>query len=286
MANPMYRQIAEDLRAQIEAGELRPGQQLRTEIELRDRYGASRNTVRDAVKLLTSLGLVETRPGQGTFVVEAMDPFVTVLTGDAATGAGGDEGAAYRSEVRSRNRKADTSPVQVEIELATGEVALRLRIPDGTEVISRHERRFIDGTAWSMQTSFYPMSFADQGAHRLRSARNIEEGTVRYLAETLGLEQVGYQDWITSRTPNAAEADFFKVPPDGQVVMYEIFRTAYAGNGTPIRLTVTVFPADRNQFNVNVGAVPAAPGRDAGVVARQGSGGAATGGVQLRDHGG
>ena len=34
MANPMYRQIAEDLRAQIESKELSPGQQLRTELEL------------------------------------------------------------------------------------------------------------------------------------------------------------------------------------------------------------------------------------------------------------
>ena len=57
MANPMYRQIAEDLRHQIEAGALQPGQQLRTELELREHYGASRNTVRDAIKWLTNLGL-------------------------------------------------------------------------------------------------------------------------------------------------------------------------------------------------------------------------------------
>ncbi len=62
--------------------ELKPGQQLRTEIELREHYGASRNTVRDAIKWLTSLGLVETRPGQGTFVVRKIDPFVTALTAD------------------------------------------------------------------------------------------------------------------------------------------------------------------------------------------------------------
>jgi DNA-binding transcriptional MocR family regulator len=44
MGNPMYRQIAEDLRAQIESGGLKPGQQLRTELELRERYNASRST--------------------------------------------------------------------------------------------------------------------------------------------------------------------------------------------------------------------------------------------------
>ena len=86
MANPMYRQIAEDLREQIESGQLEPGQQLRTELELREHYNASRNTVRDAIKWLTNLGLVETKPGQGTFVVQKIDPFVTTLTGDPRTG--------------------------------------------------------------------------------------------------------------------------------------------------------------------------------------------------------
>jgi len=58
VANPMYRQIAEDLREQIESGVLQPGQQLRTERALREGYCASRNTVRDASKWRTNLGLV------------------------------------------------------------------------------------------------------------------------------------------------------------------------------------------------------------------------------------
>jgi GntR family transcriptional regulator len=255
MANPMYRQIAEDLREQIESGQLRPGQQLRTELELRDHYGASRNTVRDAIKWLTTLGLVETRPGQGTFVVETIDPFVYTLTGDPS-GPGASEGASYLSEVRERKRKASLSPLQVEIQEASDDVASGLGIAKGAEVISRHERCSIDGTPWSMQTSYYPMDFADRGAERLRSARNIDEGTIRYLADTLHIRQVGYRDWITVRAPNATEAEFFKLPPDGRVPIYEIFRTAFDGNGQPMRLTITVYPADRNQFIVNVGNVP------------------------------
>jgi GntR family transcriptional regulator len=254
MANPMYRQIAEDLREQIESGQLEPGQQLLTEIELRERYGASRNTVRDAIKLLTALGLVETRPGQGTFVPKKIDPLVSTLSGDP--GAGVTEGASYLSEVSERDRKPSTSPLQVEIQEASGDVSSGLGITKGTEVISRHERRFIDGTPWSMQTSYYPMEFADRGAERLRSARNIPEGTVQYLAVTLRIHQVGYRDWITVRVPNPTEEDFFKLPADGRVAMYEIFRTAFDGNGVPMRLSITVFPADRNQFIMNVGKVP------------------------------
>ena len=228
---------------------------MRTELELRERYGASRNTVRDAIKWLTNLGLVETKPGQGTFVVQTIDPFVTTLTGDAGTGTG-DEGASYLSEVAQLDRKPTVSPLQVEIQEASDDMATTLKISKGAEVISRHERRFIDGTPWSMQTSYYPMEFADRGAERLRSARNIPEGTVQYLANTLHIRQVGYRDRITVRSPNPTEADFFKLPPDGRISMYEITTTAYDGNEQPMRVTVTVYPADRNQFIINVGTVP------------------------------
>jgi GntR family transcriptional regulator len=257
MANPMYRQIAEDLRDQIESGQLKPGQQLRTEIELREHYNASRNTVRDAIKWLTSLGLVETKPGQGTFVVQTIDPFVTTLTGDPDR-AGFSGGAVYLVEVSKQNRKPTASSVQVEIQEASDAMATTLGITKGAEVISRHERRFIDGLPWAMQTSYYPMEFADRGAELLRRARDIPEGTVEYLANTLHIRQVGYSDRITVRAPNPTEADFFKLPSDGRVPMYEITRTAYDGNGQPMRVTLTVYPADRNQFIVNVGEVPSA----------------------------
>jgi hypothetical protein len=44
-----------------------------------DQYRASRNTVRDAIKWLTTRALVETRPGQGAFITETIQP-VTTLT--------------------------------------------------------------------------------------------------------------------------------------------------------------------------------------------------------------
>lgn len=256
MTEPMYLRIADDLRRQIEAKELRPGEQLPTELELRQQYEASRNTVRDAIKLLVSNGLVETRPGQGTYVVEKMDPFVTTLSADPGTGAPGGDGGAYLSEVSEQNREASASPPQVGIQKAAGLISARLRIPEGTSVISRHQQRFIDGTPWSMQTSYYPMDFAARGAVRLLGADDITEGIAQYLADALGMKQVGYRDWITVRVPNSTEADFLKIPTDGRVPVFELLRVAFDQTGTPVRVTVTIFPTDRNQFIVNVGQVP------------------------------
>ena len=76
------------------------------------------------------------------------------------------------------------------------------------QVVSRHESRYIDDIPWSLQTSFYPMNFVTKGATRLLMAEDIGEGTVRYLAASIGLMQVGYRDWITLRAPDGNEQAF------------------------------------------------------------------------------
>jgi GntR family transcriptional regulator len=251
MPEPMYRRIAEDLRQKIESGDLPRGSQLPTELELRDRYNASRNTVRDAVKWLMNLGLVETRPGQGTFVVDKIDPFITVL--DLATGFGG-ESDHYAAVVSALGRRADDSVPRIEIQQASGVIAEELQLPEGSAVVSRHQQRFIDGTAYSLQTTFYPMRLVQQGAVRLIQAEDIAQGAVRYLEE-LGIKQVGWRDRITVRAPDTTEAGFFRLPEDGRVPVFETFRTGYDESGASLRLTVTTYPADRNQFVMNVGTV-------------------------------
>ncbi len=256
MAEPVYRQIAEDLRAKIESGELARGNQLATEIELRERYNASRNTVRDAIKWLTTLSLVETRPGQGTFVVEKINPFVTTLTGDPQTGRGGGEEGVYIAEVERSHRVSKITEPRVEIQNASQVVARNLRIDEDAQVVSRHQRRLIDGTPWSLQTSFYPMALVVQGATKLIQATDIDGGAVAYLAESCNIHQAGYRDTIAVRAPNENEARIFKLPADGRVSVFEIFRVAFDKEGNRIRLTITVYPSDRNRLRINVGKVP------------------------------
>lgn len=133
------------------------------ELELRETYNASRNTIRDAIKRLMSLDLVQTKPGQGTFVAMKIDPFISVLSQDPDTSYGGGEGAAYLSEVGRVHRTPEHRPVRVETRPAPAEIALRLRIAPGEQVFLRHEERLIDETPWSLQTSFFPMEFVASG---------------------------------------------------------------------------------------------------------------------------
>lgn len=58
------------IRRLIEEGELEPGQQLPPERELVQKLSVSRNSVREALRILEAIGLVQVRPGVGTFVSE------------------------------------------------------------------------------------------------------------------------------------------------------------------------------------------------------------------------
>src|SRR5215469_4020424 len=242
MGEPLYRQIADDLRNKIESGELAQGSQLATEGELRDQYNASRNTVRDAIKWLTTLGLVETRPGQGTFVVEKIKPFVTTLTGELKTDYSGSKSPIYVAEVAASGRIPNSTPPRVEIQQATDAVARALRIEEGAQVVSRHQQRFIDDTPWSLQTTFYPMSLVERGATRLILPADIGEGAVAYLAREYDLEQVGYRDTIAVRPPDENEAKFFRLPADGRISVFEVHRIGFDKNGDRIRLNVGSVP--------------------------------------------
>jgi GntR family transcriptional regulator len=248
---PMYRHIADDLRAKIKSGKLAPNAKLPTEGELSQEYDASRNTVREAIRRLTDEGLLESRPGQGTFVARKVNPFVTVLTADPKTGFGGGDTAAYLSEVRSNHRDPTNSEPRVAVVTVSPEVAVLLDISPESQVVSRSQDRYIDGIPWCIQTTFYLMDFITKGATNLLMARDINGGAVRYLADEIGVRQTGYRDWITGRLATKEEQSFFGIGHNAAVFVDS--RVAYDQDNTPIRLTVTIFPIDRNQLVINVG---------------------------------
>ncbi|SDY00742.1 GntR family transcriptional regulator [Micromonospora pattaloongensis] len=70
MATSKTQKIIDDIKAQIESGELRPGDQLPSTTELRQQYSVSITVVRGAINWLKATGLIEGVPGVGVFVAE------------------------------------------------------------------------------------------------------------------------------------------------------------------------------------------------------------------------
>ena len=64
--------VVKKLRESIQAGEYKPGEKLPTEVQLCESFGVSRTCVREALRVLQALRLVEILPGRGAFVAQKL----------------------------------------------------------------------------------------------------------------------------------------------------------------------------------------------------------------------
>jgi DNA-binding GntR family transcriptional regulator len=109
-----------------------------------------------------------------------------------------------------------------------------------------------------MQTIFYPMDLPQRNAAApcLLVAESIDEGMTAFLRGHLGINQVGG----AMRSPRGRlagiERTFFDLSDKVQVAILEHRRTGYNEDRRPIRFTVAVYPADRNQLELEPGHVP------------------------------
>ncbi len=69
---PLFGQLADQLRDMILAGDFEPGERLQ-EIELSARFGVSRTPLREALKVLSSEGLVTLAPNKGAAITQLSD---------------------------------------------------------------------------------------------------------------------------------------------------------------------------------------------------------------------
>ncbi|MFD8384824.1 FadR/GntR family transcriptional regulator [Streptomyces sp. NPDC059679] len=66
--------VVEQLRTQLTSGEWKVGDRVPTEHALAEQLQVGRNTVREAVRVLVHDGMLQSRQGEGTFVVSTADP--------------------------------------------------------------------------------------------------------------------------------------------------------------------------------------------------------------------
>jgi GntR family transcriptional repressor for pyruvate dehydrogenase complex len=64
----VYHEIVDQIKELITEGRIKPGDRLPPERELAELFKASRNSVRDAIRVLEQMGLIESRQGDGTYV--------------------------------------------------------------------------------------------------------------------------------------------------------------------------------------------------------------------------
>ena len=141
---PLYFRIQEQLRAKIESGEFAPEKPLPTEAQLCEMYGVSRATVREALRSLAQLGMIEKRQGIGTFV--SRPKFDEMLPGLNS----------FSMEMNLRGHSVQTRVLSKEHVAAPSRVAKALAVEESSPVLRVKRLRFLDQKPMLVSTSFLP----------------------------------------------------------------------------------------------------------------------------------
>jgi GntR family transcriptional regulator len=247
MTMPLYRQVADALRADITAGVYAPGSDLPSERELRARFDASRNTIRLGLQTLVAEGLVVSSQGR-PYRVRTHEVFtLNASRFENLQFSRAEDGDSYSNEVLQAGREP-RQDFRVEVVPAPASVAERLWLDTGSTTILRFCHRFVDDTPWSTQATYYPKWLVDEHP-RLAEPDDVSEGTTRYLTDR-GLLQVGKIDEWESRPAGPGEARILQIGPGVSVLVWS--RTAYTTD-RPVRCTVSTFRGDLNRVKYEIG---------------------------------
>ncbi|GAA2356872.1 GntR family transcriptional regulator [Nonomuraea africana] len=242
----LYQQVASDLRRAIYSGDLGPGAQLPTEATLQDKYGVSRNTVRLALGELVNEGLVTRAPRRGT-VVRDRRPLLMYPQRELAPQPTGEVREAFAYAVSQEGREP-SQLIEVQIVSPVEEIASRLELSDADLAVVRRRLRFVDGQPYNTNDSYFPRDIV-RGSE-IEQPGDIARGANRVLEE-LGHGQVRVVDDIMARMPNQAEAERLQLELGTPVVVY--IRVGYDSGDTPVRVAVSVLPADKHLIRYELG---------------------------------
>ncbi|MBM7036936.1 GntR family transcriptional regulator [Vibrio ulleungensis] len=141
---PMYRKIADAIRAKISNGIYKVGEALPTEAQLRAEFSVSRVTVRQAIKLLTENEELESIQGSGTYVKESKINYNIYQQSSFAEKWAHLEGVTH-SDV-----------LTFKIQSASLTMAEQLDIKEGEQVFYVKRVRFLDDIAIVVEETWMP----------------------------------------------------------------------------------------------------------------------------------
>jgi GntR family transcriptional regulator len=244
---PVYKQIADILHEQIDAGTFVPGARLPSESELIERFGTARATVRRALGRLTNEGLVYSKRGVGVFVRQP--PPAVMVTQRAkrlerrhrANGKG-----ALKWEADRMGLDLDQEILALAEVAAPTTVAEHLGIEEGEMVFVRRRREWITTPSHlrvptQLADSYLPLDIA-QG--RIREENTGPGGTYARI-EQAGHRLTHFVEHLKFRMPTSDEARSLRIGLGIPVV--DFVRVAHTMD-RPVECFVAVMAGDKHRF--------------------------------------
>ncbi|MCB0208572.1 MAG: GntR family transcriptional regulator [Anaerolineae bacterium] len=230
---PLYYQLVEQLKEQIQLGELKPGDQLPSERELSDQQGISRMTVRQAIAYLVQQGLLEVKRGIGTFVAAPK------LSHDTLHLLG------FTEEVMQRGGSVTSQVLEQSIVVPSASVASGLNLTVGAATVKLVRLRLAESIPLLLETTFLPASLCAG----LESEDLTTQSLYALLETKYGLHLKYARQTLEATIANAYESQLFGIEAGTAMILLE--GTTYLDTDQPVEYFKAVYRGDRFQFELN-----------------------------------
>jgi GntR family transcriptional regulator len=212
-------------------------------------YDVSSTTARSAVRLLGTLGLVETRHGAGTFVIERKTLRINAThTEDLDRREGVTSQDSWSTDVLDAGR-TPSQRFEALIVPASREYAEIFGVDVDSSLVLRRCWRAVDDLPASIESGYYPEWLVNE-IPALAKPHDIAQGTTSYLAEQ-GHPMLWHEDHISARPPHREEIDFFR-PPIGMSVLVRLRISYNRRGGRVLRIMETAYRSDMHEIVYDV----------------------------------
>ena len=223
----IWRRIADAIRLDIVGGKLARGDRLAGEMELAERFGANRHTVRRALQALAAEGVVRTEQGRGSFVDSAKRLSYPI-----------GRRTRFREGLAGQASELRRQVLGSRLENATANVAAALHLTAGAKVTRMDAVSLADGRPVSRATSWVSYRDFPDFAERFKS----QDSTTALFAELGVTDYVRASTRISARHADADETAQLKLAPGAIVLVSEGVDADV--DGRPILYGLSRFPAD------------------------------------------
>lgn len=231
---PLYFQLYEILKAEIQEGNWQPGDVLPTENELVKQFELSRATVRQAFEILVNEGKVYRRQGQGTFVSKpALEQNMNRII-------------SFWDDMHQRGLKPGTKVLSSEIVPAAEDVAGILMIEPGQDVANLIRLRLADDEPLSVEHSSLVYRYCPGILEQDYANRSLR----KMLVDEYNIHITYAKQKIRAVPATRAMADLLDV--DVEAPLLFIDRVSYTDDGDPIEYLRINLRGDRYAFHTEL----------------------------------
>jgi GntR family transcriptional regulator len=251
---PIQLRIADDIRIQIERGDLVPGDSLPTLGELCERWSCSMNSARGAIALLKAQGLISAGRGKAPTVRIAPRKVIRSserhqVEKDLAIKPESERAAIGEAETNlsmSINQQEFESHYD---EIIAGEEMARIFGIAPTDLLLRRRFHSTDrktGLRLSWSVSYIPLDLVKQNPALLDERNEPWPGGTMHQLSTVGVEIMRIVDEVTARMPTTVETQEWGLP-DGVPIIF-CRRISTDESGRVVEISDADYPADRTEL--------------------------------------